>query len=109
MASNQIKARASHQYKAKDKIKLTEEQQEFITNNVSTMKALEMAKYLFDNPNLTTLSQECRTVNEFIKNLDSKIEALERVVNNDQSKEAGQIHLDKFATAIGALVTSGLS
>ena len=94
LASNQIKARASHQYKAKDKIKLTEEQQEFITNNVSTMKALEMAKYLFDNPNLTTLSQECRTVNEFIKNLDSKIvyQNTEEIPRDEQYKPPKTTH-----------------
>ena len=73
LASNQIKARPANKYKPKAKIILTEEQEEFVTNNVSTMKALEMAKYLFKNPQLTNLCQETRTVNEFIKTLDSKI------------------------------------
>lgn len=73
LATHSIEARPSYKYKPKAKIDLSEEQQEFITNNVANMKALEMAKYLFKNPELTNLCQETRTVNEFIKTLDSKI------------------------------------
>lgn len=52
---------------------LTDAQKEYITNNASTMNALEMAKELFNNKNLTNLNKETRTVNEFIKTLDKKV------------------------------------
>jgi hypothetical protein len=54
-------------------IVLLDTQKEFIVNNVGTMNALELAKELFNNKNLTNLNRETRAVNEFIKTLDKKI------------------------------------
>jgi len=73
LASRRIKARASYEYQYKDKIELTQDQKEFIANNANSMGALELSKTLFRNENLTSLSQETRTIIEFIKTLDTKI------------------------------------
>tara|TARA_Y100000593_G_scaffold30011_4_gene59511 strand:+ start:10810 stop:11898 length:1089 start_codon:yes stop_codon:yes gene_type:complete len=73
LATRKIDARRSHEYKAKDKIELNEEQQEFVVNNAATMSANEMARVLFKNPELMPLSQETRTINDFIKTLDTKV------------------------------------
>ena len=69
LATRDISARGAHQYKTKKPITLTEEQKEFITNNVQIMKANEMSRVLFDDRDLTPLSQETRTVNDYIKTL----------------------------------------
>lgn len=70
LATRKIKARGAHEYQAKEKIELTEEHAQFINNNASMMKPLEIAKVIFDNPSLTNLNQETRVVNDHIKSLD---------------------------------------
>ena len=52
LATRQIKARASYEYLAKDKIELSQEQREFVANNAGSMGALELAKSIFNNQNL---------------------------------------------------------
>jgi len=71
LATRDISARGAHQYETKEPITLTKEQEEFIINNVQIMKANEMSRLLFKNGSLTPLSQETRTINDYIKTLDS--------------------------------------
>jgi hypothetical protein len=73
LASRQLKARGTQEYVPKNKLDLTEEQREYISNSVTTMKAVEIARVIFKNDHLTNLNQETRTVNEYIKTLDKKI------------------------------------
>ncbi len=73
LSTRQIKARGSQEYQHKEKIELTPEHKEFIANNVSTMKAYEMARVLFDNPNFTHLSQESKSVYDYVKTLGPKL------------------------------------
>lgn len=70
LASRSLKARGTHEYKPKDEITLTEEQKLYIQNNFKTMKSLEMAKELFQNSNLSNLSQETRTIMAYVKEID---------------------------------------
>lgn len=68
-------------------IDLTEEQMIFINNNFRVKSALEMAKELFNNDDLTNLSQEYRTVN-------AKIEEIKETIKKDntiQTKEELEI------------------
>ena len=51
---------------------LSDEQKEYIYNNCETMGALEMAKILFQNPNLSPLHRETRAVIEVLKNIVGK-------------------------------------
>lgn len=73
LASKDIAARSLHNYVPKEKIKLTEEQQEYVINNVRTMKGYEIARIVFVNPDLSHVSQEARTINEFVKTIDPNI------------------------------------
>jgi hypothetical protein len=68
-----LKARGSHQYKAKGLLELTEDQKEYLTNNATLLKPLELAKNTFDDEGITTLHQEFRTVTEFLKTADVKV------------------------------------
>ena len=68
LATRKIKARGAHEYQPKD-ITLSEEQKEYITNNVYTMKAVEIARILFGNERINNLNAETKAVNEFIKTL----------------------------------------
>lgn len=71
LASREIKARGAHEYQPKD-VTLSEEQKEYITNNVYTMKAVEMARILFGNDKINNLNAETRVVNDFIKELSPR-------------------------------------
>jgi hypothetical protein len=73
LASRQIKPRKSHEYEAKGLLELNEEQKEYISNNCHTMTGLEMAKVLFKNDTLTNLSQETRSILEYMKNIPTNI------------------------------------
>jgi len=73
LASRQIKPRKSHEYEAKGLIDLSVEQKEYISNNCYTMTGLEMAKVLFKNESLTNLSQETRSILEYMKTIPTNI------------------------------------
>ena len=70
LASNDLKARASHEYKPKEKIELDDEQKEFINNTASMMNCVEMARVVFKNEELSNLHQETRTVNDYVDTLE---------------------------------------
>ncbi len=55
------------------KFTLTSEQKEYITNNCSTMKGMEMARVLFDNQNIAPAGLEMRAISNFLKTVDPKI------------------------------------
>tara|TARA_Y100000593_G_scaffold95087_1_gene199412 strand:+ start:6181 stop:7257 length:1077 start_codon:yes stop_codon:yes gene_type:complete len=71
LASKEIRARGAHEYQPKD-VTLTDEQKEYITNNVYTMKAVEIARILFGNDKINNLNAETRVVNDFIKELSPR-------------------------------------
>lgn len=83
LASRQIKPKKSYEYEAKGLIELAHEQKEYISNNCNTMTGLEMAKILFKNDILTNLSQETRSVLEYMKNIPTNIK-----FNNNQNEDA---------------------
>ena len=53
----------------RDRVALTEDQEEFINNNYKNQHYLDMAKILFKNNNLTHLSLEAREVNKFVEKI----------------------------------------
>jgi hypothetical protein len=73
LITKDISPRSLHNYVPKEKIELTEDQQEYVINNLRTMKGHEIARIIFVNPDLSHVSQEARTVNDFIKNLDPDV------------------------------------
>ena len=69
-----LKAKGAHEIPSKTSvIKLSDEHQAFIVNNIANMGSLEIAKIIFANPSLTNLNAETRAVNEFVKTLDTKV------------------------------------
>jgi hypothetical protein len=81
LASRNLRARASDEYQAKGLLNLTKDQEEFIDNNLSNMKAMEIARVMYKNDQLTNLSQETRTVAEYIKTNSRGIDPYERPEN----------------------------
>ena len=53
----------------KQRLRLKNEQKEFIKNNISTMNSLEIARILFNNPHLVNLSGEVVLVNEYANSI----------------------------------------
>jgi hypothetical protein len=53
----------------RDRVSLTQEQEEFIRNNYKNQHYLDMAKVLFKNNNLTHLNLEAREVSKFVDKL----------------------------------------
>jgi hypothetical protein len=82
LASRSIKPRKSYEYQAKGLKELDNDQKEYISNNCHTMTGLEMAKILFKNETLTNLSQETRSVLEYMKIIPSNIK-----FNNTENEE----------------------
>ncbi|MAH48962.1 hypothetical protein CMI37_24255 [Candidatus Pacearchaeota archaeon] len=70
LATRKIKAHGAHEYQAKEKINLTEEQKQFVESNASMMNGREIACIIFADNELTNLHQEVRSVNDHIKSLD---------------------------------------
>jgi len=73
LATQKIEARSLHDYQPKAKIELSEDQKEYIRNNFTMMTSVEMGKILFDDLDLTNLSQEARTINEYVETLNATI------------------------------------
>lgn len=73
LSSRSMTARSLHDYIPKQKLELTEEHKEFIINNAGMMKGYEIARVIFQDPSLSHVSQEARTVNEYIKNSNTEI------------------------------------
>jgi len=83
LASRQIKPKKSHEYQAKGLLELSLDQKEYISNNCHTMTGLEIARILFKNDKLTNLSQETRSVLEYMKNIPSNVK-----FNNNENENA---------------------
>lgn len=73
LATHSIKPKGAQVYTPKDEISLTDEQKEFVANNISTMTPVEIARILFNNKSISNLNLEARAVNEYVKTLDSKV------------------------------------
>lgn len=66
LAKRSLKARGTHEYKQKKAPDLSEENKQFILNNAKTMKPIEIARIIFDNPTISSLNNETRIVAKFI-------------------------------------------
>lgn len=73
LARHSLKSKAATAYEPVGLIQLTDEQKEYILNNAANMNSLEMARTLFENPTLSNLNAETRSVNDFVKTLSGKV------------------------------------
>jgi hypothetical protein len=69
LATRKLKARGQHEYKPKQKIELTDEQKEYIDNNIAYMNPKEIAVTIFNDAAITQTHQETRTVVEYVNSL----------------------------------------
>jgi len=72
LAKKNLQATVSYQYQKKGEINLTDDQKEFIANNINKMTCLEIAEALF-NKKLTNLSNETRAVIAFARTLNDRV------------------------------------
>jgi hypothetical protein len=72
LANKGLKAETKTVYSPVDRIELSDNQKEFINSNKIAMPAVEMAKILFNNTNLSNLHIETRSVAEYLRAIQSK-------------------------------------
>lgn len=65
----------------RERVMLTDEQKEFISNNYKSQHYLDMAKILFKNDKLTHLNLESREVNNYVEELKNKDENFLEIKN----------------------------
>lgn len=83
IAAKGLKFRNARTWVPEKAIELTEEQKQFIANNCSVTKPLEMARTLFDNRDLTMFDVETRAIYDYIKTLPSKVRAVSLEKGNE--------------------------
>lgn len=74
MTEKQLKFRNTKDIIASKKIELDEEQRNFVTKNMVSMKPLEMARILFQDNKITNLSAETRAIYSYIKELPTGVQ-----------------------------------
>ena len=82
LASRQIKAQGAQNYQPKKRVNLTDEDVEFIINNMGMMKSMEMARDIFKDETLTNLNQETRAVLEVVRSHEEQVQPYE---NTDEA------------------------
>lgn len=78
IAERGLKVNTKSTYIPIARIELTQVQKDFITANKSMMNAVEMAKILFNNTQLTNLNNETRSVAEFLRAIQSEADIANR-------------------------------
>ena len=73
LAEKSLEAKVSHKYYPKEKIELTDEQKEFISNNCSAMKPMEMARLIFDDSKISALDQRYKVTVDFLNTVPNKV------------------------------------
>lgn len=73
IASKGLEYKPARQWIPKKNIVLTEEQKQFITNNINVSTPLEMSRTLFNNNDLTMTDSETREIYKYIKSLPTNI------------------------------------
>lgn len=73
LAEKSLSAKVSHKYYPKEKVELTEDQKEFIDNNCSAMKPMDMARLIFEDNKIAALDLRYKVVAEYINELPNQI------------------------------------
>lgn len=107
LASRQIKARASWEYIAKEKIVLTDEQKEYIANNVVSMNSIELANEIFGRKDLSALHAEARAVSEYIAQLPTniRVQSAEGILDGEYQPPKSE---DRVIARINRYVLKGI-
>jgi len=65
LATQDMKAKPSHEYQGRDDVSLSDEMKEYINNNGHAMSDLDITRIIFDDHTLTNLHKETRLVSEY--------------------------------------------
>jgi hypothetical protein len=87
LAEKSLSAKVSHKYYPKEKKELTEEQKEFISNNCSAMKPMEMTRLIFNDPKISALDQRYKVTVDFLNDIPNKVKYSDS--NEDVPVEGG--------------------
>ena len=73
LAEKSLEAKVSHKYYPKEKVQLTDDQKEFISNNCSAMKPMDITRLLFDDNKISALDLRYKVVVDFINSIPNQI------------------------------------
>ena len=88
LASQDMKAKASHEYQGRDDVSLSDEMKEYIVNNGHAMSDLDVAKIIFDDNTLTNLHKETRLVSDYRQSQGIEQSLLVQSQTNDVPSQA---------------------
>jgi hypothetical protein len=109
LASREIKAQGAQNYQPKKKINLTDEDVEFVINNMAMMKPMEMARVIFKDESLTNLNQETRTVLEVVRANEEDIQPYENTNEIATDKYKPPKTFDQSVARINKYMHNGLN
>jgi len=87
LASRDLKVKTKSEYTPKDRIPLSNEQKDYISNNASMMTATELSRELFNNYSLTNLSIEARSIQEYLDSLPKQVINAASIPSEDEDQE----------------------
>lgn len=93
LISNNLKPKLQQDYIKKEKPVLTPEHKEFIANNFKVMGILELAREVFQNPNLTPLHMQTRTVAAYIREELNPIAVKDDVQEQEENDLENDIYI----------------
>lgn len=73
LASKGLKWRTTADYQPKPRLELTEENKEFIKKHCDKMTLVDLARFVFNNPSITNLHVETKTIAEYIKTISADV------------------------------------
>ncbi len=104
LAENKMSAKSVGPHVKKQPLpELTDEQKEFIANNIASMKALEITRVLYNDLTLTPLGFHFRKVRDYILTLDPKVrtvkqeDALVKTYNPPKNEGHALARINKYA------------
>ncbi len=108
LASRELKVKTKSEYTPKDRIDFTQEQKDYITNNASSMSAVDLARDLFNNYGLNNLSIEARSIQEYLDSLPKQIQSNTSDREDDQGDYKPPKNLERALVRVNKYVLNGM-
>jgi hypothetical protein len=108
LASRELKVKTKSEYTPKDRIDFTQEQKDYITNNASSMSAVDLARDLFNNYGLNNLSIEARSIQEYLDSLPKQIQSNTSDREDDQGDYKPPKNLERALVRVNKYVLNGI-
>ena len=108
LASRDLKIKTKSEYTPKARVEFSQDQKDYITNNASTMSAVELARDLFNDYNLNNLSIEARSIQEYLSTLPSQVKNVQTDIEEDQEDYKPPKNLERALVRVNKYVLNGL-